>query len=78
MPPPLAGWTWRSSLRGPWLTSVLGAVLLVGPPIVIVTGLLSYLAYGPRFGQAVPADVGYLHLPYVDWPTRPSWLDRLT
>ncbi|MGP4014816.1 molybdopterin-dependent oxidoreductase [Saccharopolyspora sp. 5N708] len=69
---------WRSPLRGPWLTSVFGAVLLVGLPIVIVTGMLSYIAYGPRFGQAIPANVGWLHLPYFDWPTRPSWLYRLT
>lgn len=78
VPPPLAPWTWRSPLRGPWLTSVFGVVLLVGLPIVIVTGLLSYLAYGPQFGQAMPADVGYLRLPFVDWPTRPAGLYRLT
>jgi DMSO/TMAO reductase YedYZ molybdopterin-dependent catalytic subunit len=69
---------WRSPLRGPWLTSVLGAVLLISLPIVIVTGLLDYIAYGPRFGQAFPARVGWLHLPYFDWPSRPSWLFRLT
>nr|MCH9760590.1 hypothetical protein [Actinomycetes bacterium] len=45
---------WRSPLRGPWLTSVFGFVLLVTLPIVIVTGLLSYIAYGPQFGQAIP------------------------
>ncbi|MCI2416797.1 molybdopterin-dependent oxidoreductase [Saccharopolyspora sp. K220] len=55
-----------------------GAVLLVGLPIVIVTGLLSYIAYGPQFGQAIPTNAGWLHLPYFDWPTRPSWLYRLT
>ncbi|WP_345496569.1 molybdopterin-dependent oxidoreductase [Nocardia callitridis] len=70
--------TWRSPLRGPWLTSVFGSVLLVSLPVVIVTGLLDYIAYGPQFGQAIPADVGWLHLPYFDWPTRPSWLFRLT
>lgn len=69
---------WRSPLRGPWLTSVFGAVLLVSLPLVIVTGLLDYIAYGPQFGQAIPADVGWLHLPYFEWPTRPSWLFRLT
>lgn len=68
---------WRSPLRGPWLTSVFGAVLLVTLPIVIITGLLSYIAYGPRFGQAIPAHVGWLHLPSFDWPTRPVWLYRL-
>jgi DMSO/TMAO reductase YedYZ molybdopterin-dependent catalytic subunit len=69
---------WRSPLRGPWLTSVFGLVLLVTLPIVIVTGLLSYIAYAPQFGQAIPADVGWLRLPGFTWPTRPSWLYRLT
>ena len=68
----------RSPLRGPWLTSVFGLVLLIGLPIVIVTGLLSYIAYAPRFGQAIPGDVGWLRLPDFAWPTRPSWLYRLT
>ena len=70
--------SWRSPLRGPWLTSVLGAVLLVAMPIIIITGLLSYIAYGPALGQAIPGDVGWLRLPYFDWPTNPSWLYRLT
>jgi SAM-dependent methyltransferase len=47
-------------------------------PIVIVTGLLDYLAYGPQFGQAMPADTGWLRLPQFDWPTRPSWIFRLS
>jgi DMSO/TMAO reductase YedYZ molybdopterin-dependent catalytic subunit len=68
---------WRSPLRGPWLTSVLGLTLLISLPIVIVTGLLSYIAYGPQFGQAIPADVGWLKLPTFDWPTSPAWLYRL-
>jgi DMSO/TMAO reductase YedYZ molybdopterin-dependent catalytic subunit len=68
---------WRSPLRGPWLTSVLGLVLLITLPIVIVTGLLSYIAYAPQFGQAIPADVGWLKLPTFDWPTQPPWLYRL-
>jgi DMSO/TMAO reductase YedYZ molybdopterin-dependent catalytic subunit len=69
---------WRSPLRGPWLTSVFGAILLIGLPIVIITGLLSYIAYSPRFGQALPADVGWLKLPTFDWPSRPAWLYRVT
>ena len=60
------------------MTSVFGAVLLVGLPVVTLTGLLSYIAYGPQFGQAMPADVGWLRLPQFDWPTDPSWLYRLT
>ena len=78
-PPPGLSWIrWRSPLRGPWLTSVFGAVLLVVLPIVIITGLLSYIAYGPRFGAAIPADVGWLKLPTFDWPSNPKWLYRLT
>jgi DMSO/TMAO reductase YedYZ molybdopterin-dependent catalytic subunit len=53
-------------------------MLLMTLPIVILTGLLSYIAYGPRLGQAIPADVGWLKLPTFDWPTDPSWLYRLT
>ncbi len=68
----------RSPLRGPWLTSVFGLVLLVTLPIVIITGLLSYIAYEPQLGQAIPGDVGWLRLPGFTWPTRPSWLYRLT
>jgi DMSO/TMAO reductase YedYZ molybdopterin-dependent catalytic subunit len=55
-----------------------GAVLLATLPIVVLTGLLDYIAYGPRLSQAIPADVGWLKLPTFDWPTRPSWLFRLT
>lgn len=55
-----------------------GAVLLAALPLVIVTGLLDWIAYGPRLGQAFPRDVGWLHPPVFDWPTRPAWLFRLT
>ncbi|MEU0498489.1 molybdopterin-dependent oxidoreductase [Mycobacterium sp. NPDC006124] len=76
-PPGLSRIRWRSPLRGPWLTSVFALALLVVLPIVIVTGLLSYIAYGPKFGQAIPVDVGWLKLPSFDWPSHPSWLYRL-
>lgn len=59
------------------MTSIFGAVLLASLPIVTITGLLSWVAYGPEFGQSIPGDVGWLHLPTFDWPTRPSWLYRL-
>jgi len=69
---------WRSPLRGPWLTSVLGFLLLISLPLVIITGLLDWIAYGPQFHQAIPSNVGYLHLPYFQWPSRPAWLFQLT
>ncbi len=69
---------WRSPIRGLWLTSVFGSVLLVTLPIVILTGLISYVVYAPQFGTSVPADVGWLKLPTFDWPTRPVWLYRVS
>ena len=76
-PPGLDQGRFRSPLRGRWLTAVFGSVLLVTIPLVTVTGLLSYMAYGPQFDQAIPRDVGFLRLPMFDWPTNPSWLFRL-
>ncbi len=77
-PGPFAARAWRSPLRGPWLTSVLGAVLLIGLPVVTLTGLLSYIAYQPQFdGNALPSDTHGLHLPFFQWPASPAWLYRL-
>lgn len=72
--------SWRSPLRGPWLTSVFAAVLLVGLPVLIVTGLLSYAAYDPALGGSNDQTPGAgLLASYVwfDWFTSPSWLYRL-
>ena len=71
---------WRSPLRGPWLTAVLGLVLLVGLPIVIVTGLLSNDAYQPGLGaNALRRDIsGPFDFYLFGWPTQPSWLYALT
>jgi DMSO/TMAO reductase YedYZ molybdopterin-dependent catalytic subunit len=59
---------------------VLGAVLLVGLPVVIVTGLLSYVAYDPRLGgtnDQTPMH-GLLGWFLFDWPTSPTSLYRVT
>ena len=69
--PPLP--VFRSPLRGPWFTSVLAAVLLVGLPVVALTGFASYVAYG---AAPIPAGV-LLRPPAFDWPTEPAWLYRL-
>ncbi|MFC8125804.1 molybdopterin-dependent oxidoreductase [Streptomyces sp. NPDC057302] len=70
---------WRSPLRGPWLTSVLGVVLLVGVPVLFVTGLLSYAAYNPDLSPRndKTPDKGLLGFYLFDWPTDPHWLYRL-
>jgi hypothetical protein len=46
-PGPFRPGFWRSPIRGPWLTSVFGLVLLIGIPVLFVTGLLSYASYNP-------------------------------
>ena len=43
---------WRSPVRGPWLTSVLGLVLLASIPVLFATGLLSYAAYNPDLSRS--------------------------
>ncbi|MFD3419486.1 molybdopterin-dependent oxidoreductase [Streptomyces decoyicus] len=71
---------WRSPLRGPWLTSVFGLVLLVGITVLFVTGLLSYAAYNPDLapGNDQTPGKGRLGFYLFSWPTSPYWLYRLT
>ena len=66
---------WRSPLRGPWLTSLLGSLLLPLLIIVGVTGFASHAAYMPQLGSnaIVPRD-GSLDFLLPDWPTNPAWL----
>lgn len=71
---------WRSPLRGPWLTAVLGLVLLVGLTVVTLTGLLSYAAYNPNLDPVndKTPDKGLLGFYLFSWPTSPYWLYRVT
>ncbi|MGV9283543.1 molybdopterin-dependent oxidoreductase [Streptomyces sp. NPDC003730] len=71
---------WRSPLRGPWFTSVLGLVLLAGITALFVTGLLSYAAYNPDLSPVndKTPDKGILGFYLFAWPTDPPWLYRLT
>jgi DMSO/TMAO reductase YedYZ molybdopterin-dependent catalytic subunit len=78
-PGPFRAGFWRSPLRGPWLTAILGLVLLIGLPVVIVTGLLSNDAYQPGlFGNALGRHLGPLDFYLFGWPTRPVWLYAFT
>ncbi|WP_225828722.1 molybdopterin-dependent oxidoreductase [Streptomyces naphthomycinicus] len=71
---------WRSPLRGPRFTSVLGLVLLVGITLLFVTGLVSYAAYNPDLSPVndQTPDKGILGFYLFAWPTDPHWLYRLT
>lgn len=70
---------WRSPVRGPWLTSVFGLVLLVFIPVVLVTGLLSYAAYNPDLSPVndQTRGKGLLGFYLFSWPTHPVWLYRV-
>ncbi|MFH8896633.1 molybdopterin-dependent oxidoreductase [Streptomyces coeruleorubidus] len=70
---------WRSPLRGPRFTSVLGLVLLVGITVLFVTGLVSYAAYNPDLSPVndKTPDKGILGFYLFAWPTNPHWLYRL-
>ena len=77
-PGPFRRESWRSPIRGRWLTAVLGSVLLATMPLVILTGLLSYAAYNPGLGaNDVTPSSGVLGFYLFDWPTRPAWLYQL-
>jgi DMSO/TMAO reductase YedYZ molybdopterin-dependent catalytic subunit len=80
LPGPFRRSFWRSPIRGPWLTSVFGLILLGGIPVVFVTGLLSYAAYNPDLSpinDTTPGK-GWLGFYLFSWPTSPEWLYRLT
>ncbi|MGQ0630402.1 MAG: molybdopterin-dependent oxidoreductase [Sporichthyaceae bacterium] len=78
-PGPFRPGFWRSPIRGPWITSALGALLLIGIPVMFATGMLSFLAYNPwlpgndgRHGSAVLTFIPF------HWPTSPAWGYRVT
>lgn len=78
-PGPFRRTFWRSPLRGPLLTSILGATLLAAIPVIAITGLLSNDAYDPRLGgNSVGRHLGPLDFYLFQWPTHPSWLYAFT
>ncbi len=75
-PGPFRAGFWRSPLRGPWFTAVLGAVLLPGITLLFLTGLASYAAYNPNLapGNDTTPDKGLLGSWLPTWSAGPSWL----
>jgi DMSO/TMAO reductase YedYZ molybdopterin-dependent catalytic subunit len=70
---------WRSPLRSPRLTAMLGLVLLIGLPIVAITGLLSNDAYQPGLGSnALGRHLGPLDIYLFGWPNAPTFLYAVT
>jgi len=75
-PGPFRPGFFRSPLRGPRLTAILGLTLLGLVAIVAVTGFLSHAAYQPDLGNNAIVEPD-LPLTFFDWPTGPSWLYAL-
>jgi DMSO/TMAO reductase YedYZ molybdopterin-dependent catalytic subunit len=71
---------WKSPLRSPKLTAMLGLVLLIGLPVVAITGLLSNDAYQPGLGtNALARDIhGPLDIYLFAWPSGFKWLYAIT
>ena len=67
---------WKSPLRGPWLSSLLGSLLLPFIAICAITGFLSEVAYGEN--SFLPdGGLGFSLIPF-DWPTGWGLLYALT
>jgi len=64
---------WSSPLRGPWLTTVLGSILLPLVLIAALTGFLSHAAYDPNLGRT-DATNAY----FFNWPSSPAYLYVIT
>lgn len=63
---------WRSPIRGPWLTSFLGTLLVPAIAVIALTGFIDRWAHYPEFGgnPSVTGDIPVLfHFP-ASWP---SW-----
>ena len=70
---------WRSPIRGPWLTSFLGTLLVPAITVIALTGFIDHWAHYPEFGGTTPVgpagDIPALfHFP-ASWP---SWSYAVT
>ncbi len=68
---------WRSPLRGPWLTTTLGSLLLPLVLVVGATGFVSNAAYEPALGRNAILPGGGPQPFGFGWPASPSWLYAL-
>jgi DMSO/TMAO reductase YedYZ molybdopterin-dependent catalytic subunit len=63
---------WRSPLRGPWLTSFIGTLLIPAIAVMVLTGFVSHWAYYPDLAGNATLSTGtdlpvLFHIP-VSWP----------
>jgi DMSO/TMAO reductase YedYZ molybdopterin-dependent catalytic subunit len=78
-PGPFRPTFWRSPLRGPWLTSFLGTLLIPAILIMVLTGLISHDAYHPELRGNALVDPAHDIGPLIQFPPSwPSWIYALT
>ena len=76
---PVSPMFWRSPIRGPWLTSFLGALLVPSIAVIALTGFVDHWAHYPQFAGndtvGTSGDIPVLfHFP-ASWP---SWSYAVT
>jgi DMSO/TMAO reductase YedYZ molybdopterin-dependent catalytic subunit len=65
---------WRSPLRGPWLTSLLGSLLLPTMSVIALTGFISHWAYRPQLPGNATVNPAYDVPVLLQFPQSwPSW-----
>ncbi|HEY3775516.1 MAG TPA: molybdopterin-dependent oxidoreductase [Solirubrobacteraceae bacterium] len=65
---------WRSPLRGPWLTSFLGMLLLPSVSVIALTGFISHWAYRPQLPGNATVNPAYDLPALIQLPQSwPSW-----
>jgi DMSO/TMAO reductase YedYZ molybdopterin-dependent catalytic subunit len=65
---------WRSPLRGPWLTSFLGTLLVPTITVIALTGFISHWAYHPGLGGDATINPSFDIPVFLQFPQSwPSW-----
>lgn len=73
-PGPFSPDFWRSPLRGPWLTSFLGTLLVPAIAVISVTGFISHWAYHPELGGNATISPAFDIPVFFQFPQSwPSW-----
>lgn len=68
------GPVWRSPLRGPWLTSILGTLLIPAFTVMAVTGFISHWLYQPGLAGNATTDPAFDIPVLFTFPSSwPSW-----
>lgn len=74
LPGPFRQDFWRSPLRGPWLTSFLGTLLVPAITVIALTGFISHWAYHPELAGNATTNPSFDIPVFFQFPDSwPSW-----